>query len=125
MSKDASSDINQSVIRKKVVKSTDLKRRLFEVGLNLSPPANMPSPLLASITTPKRDLLIKHPLTTGSRDYSSQLLKYQPSLSPNMSKTHSRDFQIRKNARLISSPSAKNNQTATYSSFYKPDSVRG
>lgn len=70
-------------------------------------------------------MLTKHPLS-GKKETEPHLLKFQPSNSPKMAKT-SKDFQIRKSPKqlLPSSPSPKNNQSATLSSFYRPDSIRG
>jgi hypothetical protein len=47
-----------------VAKSTDLKRRLFEVGLAVSP---LSPPLLATVASPKR-LLARHPPPFASRE---------------------------------------------------------
>lgn len=122
MSKEGSCDGPH--IRSKVIKSTDLKRRLFEVGLNLSPPRN--SPALLAIATPKRALPHHPPSLLNSSNplaASTTLLRYQPHPSPNIPKTHSRDFHIRKNSRQVSSPTR--HPFATMSNFHKPDSVRG
>lgn len=56
MSKEEREDLNESTIRKKTTKSTDLRRRLFEIGINHSPKSSM-QPVIGS---PKQSLLGKH-----------------------------------------------------------------
>ena len=103
------------------MKSTDLKKRLFEVGLNNNPSA---SPLFNTISSPKRNLLPKHPLNFSLKDEEVHLLKFQPSHSPQLTKTHSRDFHIRRSPKQISSPSNKYSKNNTLSSFYKSDAIK-
>lgn len=83
----------------------------------------MPVHLQAQIGSPKSSMQHRHLLTTLTKENSSQLLRYQPSNSPGLIKTHSKDFHIRKNIKFSNSP--KNKEASnTLSSFYKPDSVR-
>lgn len=76
---------------------------------------NSPPPLLATVASPKRLLARFAP-----RKEEEPLLKFQPSHSPQLTKT-SKDFQIRKSPKASSKPP----QSVTMSSFYRPDSIRG
>lgn len=108
---------------KRNAKSHDLKHRLFEIGFSSSPKGSMQSQLRNRVGSPKHGLAPKHLLTALVKDNSSQLLKYQPSASPQLMKTHGKDFHIRKNIKFPFSPKAQQAPN-TLSSFYRPDSVR-
>ena len=110
--------MGDSLLRKHQTKSTDLKRRLFEVGLAGSPPSH--PTLTHTITSPKR--LLARQVPSFGRKEEEHLLKFQPpSHSPQLMKT-GKDFQIRKSPK-----NAKNAQeplSHTFSNFYKQDAIR-
>ena len=99
-----------------MVKSTDLKRRLFEVGLQNNSAVSAP-PILNPIASPKNKMLTKKSTAKmEATDQGSQVLKYKPSNSPTSVKTEGKDFFIRRSPKLALSPKA--NQTATASGFF-------
>lgn len=118
MSKERPSELSDSLLRKHHAKSTDLKRRLFEVGLAGSPPSH---PNLAhTIASPKR-LLARHVPSFGKKE-EEHLLKFQPpSHSSQLMKT-GKDFQIRKSPKAAKSPQEP--LSHTFSNFYKQDAIR-
>ena len=107
-------------IRKRNAVSNDLRNRLFEIGLNQSPKKNVSPQLQTQFASPKSKNLPKHPLISINKENSSQLLKYQPQHSPQLTKTHGKEFHIRKNIKLPFSPKPSSH---TVSSFY-PESSR-
>ena len=83
MQKERQSQENKNSVRKRVVKSTDLKRRLFEVGLQNNCAANAP-PILNPIASPKNKMLNKKSTNKlEASDQGSRVLRYRPSNSPN------------------------------------------
>lgn len=118
MSKDRPSELGDSLLRKHHAKSTDLKRRLFEVGLAGSPPSH--PTLTQTIASPKR-LLARHIPSFGRKE-EEHLIKFQPpSHSPQLMKT-GKDFQIRKSPKA--SKNAQEPLSHTLSNFYKQDAIR-
>ena len=115
MSKEHYLNSPSSLARKKYCKSTDLKRRLFEVGIVHHPNSLLPPPIFNSTLTEhlKRPYDINKPL------------KYHPSNSPTIHKHNSKDFQIRKSPKQVglASSKSKDNMSVTMSKFSKADAV--
>ena len=115
-------------LRKKNCKSTDLKRRLFQVGISNNsflPPPLVNNTLASNIQSNNQLKFVGY-----------KPLKYQPSHSPptptlkntpTFLKTTLKDFQIRKSPKQPYSPSSssnsKQNPSLTSSNFYKPDII--
>jgi hypothetical protein len=102
MSKENQMSSSSYFLRKDNCKSTDLKRRLFEIGIhNHQHHPFLPPPLINNALNSQTTLPNEHKVI------NNKPLKYHPSQSPPIIKNHFKEFQIRKSPKHIWSPSSK------------------